>query len=149
MLPNTINYGINMVSWNFEQSGVIPYRVVRGKIEVLLITSRKKKKWIIPKGLVENGFTQQESAAKEALEEAGIEGFVHDKDVGEYRFEKWGGICVVKVFLLSVEKIHDTWLEAYVRKRKWFTIREAAESVEREKLRELIMGVPEFLFKNQ
>ena len=32
-----------------EQSGVIPYRIEDGQIEVMLITSSASKRWVIPK----------------------------------------------------------------------------------------------------
>ena len=41
-----------------EQSGVIPYRIQEGKIEILLITSLKKKRWIIPKGIIESDWLE-------------------------------------------------------------------------------------------
>lgn len=34
----------------FQQSGVIPYRINNDKIEVLLISIRKRQRWAIPKG---------------------------------------------------------------------------------------------------
>ena len=34
----------------FQQSGVIPYRINDGKVEVLLITTRSRQGWVIPKG---------------------------------------------------------------------------------------------------
>ena len=38
---------------HFDQSGVIPYRKKDGKTEVLLVTSIRKKNWIVPKGFIE------------------------------------------------------------------------------------------------
>ena len=49
------------------QSGVIPYRVREGQVEVLVITSSDGLRWVVPKGLVEPGMTAADSAAKEAL----------------------------------------------------------------------------------
>ena len=37
----------------YTQSAVIPYRERNGAIEVLMITSRKRKRWVIPKGVRE------------------------------------------------------------------------------------------------
>ena len=51
---------------------MIPYRIKgKKKVEVLLITSVKRKRWIIPKGYVEFNLSPFESAKKEAFEEAG------------------------------------------------------------------------------
>ena len=38
---------------HFDQSGVIPYRKKNNKVEVMLVTSIRRKKWIIPKGFIE------------------------------------------------------------------------------------------------
>jgi 8-oxo-dGTP pyrophosphatase MutT (NUDIX family) len=87
----------------FRQSGVIPYRRRRdGQLEVLLITSRRSAQWIVPKGLVEPDMTEQDSAAKEAREEAGVVGRVGTRVVGAFEYEKWGGVCHVSVFDLHV-----------------------------------------------
>ena len=64
----------------FRQSGVIPVLDDR----LVLITSRKSDRWIIPKGYVEKGLSPAESAAKEAYEEAGLIGVVHHKAAGNY-----------------------------------------------------------------
>ena len=42
-----------------EQSAVIPYRSREGQLEILLITSRNSKRWIIPKGIIEPNMTPQ------------------------------------------------------------------------------------------
>ncbi len=55
----------------FQQSGVIPYRIIEGKVEILLITTRKRQGWVIPKGGLCKGMSPHDSAAKEAWEEAG------------------------------------------------------------------------------
>ncbi|MGH2414042.1 MAG: NUDIX hydrolase, partial [Microcystaceae cyanobacterium] len=94
-----------------EQSGVIPYRISNKKIEVLLITSRKGKHWVIPKGIIEPNMTPQTSAAQEALEEAGILGEVLPTSIGSYTYNKWGGTCRVKVFLLRVDTLHSERVE--------------------------------------
>ncbi len=60
---------------NYHQSGVVPFRKKgKKKIEIFLITSVKKQRWIIPKGYVEFNLSAFESAKKEAIEEAGVLG---------------------------------------------------------------------------
>jgi len=120
-----------------EQSGVIPYRLRDGNIEVLLITSMSSKRWIIPKGLVEPGMTPQDSAAKEAGEEAGVIGEVLPTLMGTYDYRKWGGICRVEVFLMRVEMVLEDWLEAQYRKRRWCTVEEAVDSVREMELKDI------------
>ena len=131
--------------WMFNQSGVIPYRSRNGEIEVLLITSRKQKHWVIPKGIVEVPLTPQDSAAKEAWEEAGITGQVSQTPVGSYQYFKWGGTCHVEVFLLRVEAVLENWPEADLRTRRWLSVEAAAGQVEEQQLRQLLLSLPDFL----
>ena len=58
----------------YTQSAVIPFREQNGEFQVMLITSRKKKRWVIPKGVKEPELSAPASAANEAMEEAGIRG---------------------------------------------------------------------------
>ena len=60
--------------YDFTQSAILPYQKKNGKLEILLITSIRKKKWIIPKGFIEFNLSPFESAKKEAFEEAGVIG---------------------------------------------------------------------------
>jgi phosphohistidine phosphatase len=130
-------------SWFYKQSGVIPYRIVDDRVEVLLITSRRRGRWIIPKGIIDPGTTAAESAAKEAYEEAGIRGDISSAPIGTYRYEKWGGECLVEVFLLKVHTELETWPEADARQRRWMSITDAARTIEEPQLQELILAVPE------
>jgi 8-oxo-dGTP pyrophosphatase MutT (NUDIX family) len=133
------------LEWMFNQSGAIPYRHKDSELEVLLITSRKRKRWVIPKGIVEVPLTSQDSAAKEAWEEAGITGQVSLTPVGTYQYQKWGGTCQVQVYLLQVEQILENWPEAELRDRQWVSVEEAAKRVDEEQLKQMILALPELL----
>lgn len=133
--------------WFYNQSAVIPYRLVKSGIEILLITNRSRKRWIIPKGVIDPGLSARESAIKEAYEEAGIRGNISSEPFGEYRYDKWGDTCIVKVFLLEVQTIYEKWPEANMRTRRWMTPSEAAESVKESDLRKLIRSAQDSLDK--
>ena len=126
-------------AWWYRQSGVIAYRRKTDlvELEVLLITSKKRKRWIIPKGIIDPGLSPQESALKGAFEEAGIKGKIDDWSIGEYTREKWGGTCVIVVFLLEVTEMFDAWPESSVRKREWVRVQEAIRRVEEPQLQVL------------
>jgi 8-oxo-dGTP pyrophosphatase MutT (NUDIX family) len=115
-------------SW-YRQSGVVAVRVRDGAPQVLLVTSAGGKRWVIPKGIVEQGHSAASSAAKEAWEEAGATGRISRRMLGRYRYEKWNGVCTVLVYRLDVEELHRTWPEAHVRRRKWLTPAAAAKRV--------------------
>jgi 8-oxo-dGTP pyrophosphatase MutT (NUDIX family) len=135
--------------WFYKQSGVIPYRMTETGLEVLLITSRRRSRWIIPKGVVDLESTARESAGKEAYEEAGLLGDISPAPVGEYEYKKWGGMCAVIVYLLEVRTVLEKWPEAETRARRWLTVAEAAGLVEEPQLRKLILAVRDILRREQ
>ena len=109
----------------FKQSGVIP--VYKGK--VVLITASGSKRWIIPKGSIDWELSAQDSAAKEALEEAGIKGNVFSDEIGTYTYEKMGGRYKVRLYFMEVTKLKDKWEEDYFRKRKLVSPKQAIKKV--------------------
>jgi len=117
------------ITFNPKQSAVIPYRKAENKIEILLITSIKKKKWIVPKGAVAFNLTPFESAKKEAYEEAGIIGSNETYELGDYSVKKSSGKVIVKVFSLEVTEVLNKYPELNDRERKWFSSKEAANKV--------------------
>ncbi len=135
---------VQFPSYYYQQSAVLPIQGEGDALQLLLITSRTKKRWVIPKGVVDEGLTPKESAAKEALEEAGIEGDILPEQIGVYEYPKWGGTCQVKVFVMRVQTIHEQWLESF-RERVWLTCTEASQRVREEKLQEIIRQLPSFL----
>lgn len=105
-------------AWLFNQSAVIPYLLEDGNLKVVLITSNSSRHWVIPKGVIERDMTPSESAAKEALEEAGIIGETSEEVITEYHYDKWGGTCHVQVFPMRVTAVLDEWDEMHARKRE-------------------------------
>ena len=127
----------------YQQSGVIAYRMREGNIEVLLIKSRKGKRWVIPKGMIEPNLSAKESALHEAYEEAGIAGNVSEASIGFYDYKKWGGTCRVEVFVLHVQTILESWPEDYFRRRCWHTMEDAVRCIPQPELKVLIASLPE------
>jgi phosphohistidine phosphatase len=130
-------------AWIYRQSAVLPYRRHGEDLEVLLITSRRGKRWILPKGIVEPGLTAGASAAKEALEEAGVAGDPAEAPLGSYRYRKWGGTCDVEVYPFRVWTEMDDWAESGMRRRRWLSLSEALRRVEDERLRSIIARLPD------
>lgn len=117
-----------------NQSGVIPFFSKDGETKIVLVTSMETRQWIIPKGSIEKDMSPQESAAKEALEEAGVEGIVSDSIFSEYVYEKWGGIYHVKIYLLEVKQLFDKWDEMKMRNRKVVDLSEAIKIIKPDQL---------------
>lgn len=133
---------MNETDWMYRQSGIVPYRFEQDGLKILLITSRHQKRWIIPKGIVDYGFSPQESAENEAFEEAGIEGKIDPHPIAEYKFTKWGGEVTVKVFLFEVTQEFENWPESSFRQKKWVTIAEAERLVDLEGLKKILYNLP-------
>lgn len=124
-----------------RQSGVIPYRRQQGELQVLLITSRGGKSWVIPKGMVSPGQSPRASAEQEALEEAGVRGHVYRSPLGSYKYRKWGGVCDVEVYLMRVDDAVDHWPEGEIRQRRWMSVSAAEQHVNGALLRRMILNL--------
>lgn len=133
----------------FDQSGVVPFKLYNGSISILLITTRKNKRWVIPKGIIEQGFTPLESAIKEAVEEAGIRGRGYQRLLGVYNYPKWGGTCSVKVYPLEVNELLSDWEEEQFRERRWFYFEEVLNVIDDSGLRNIIATIPDLIHKLQ
>jgi 8-oxo-dGTP pyrophosphatase MutT (NUDIX family) len=100
-----------------HQSGVVPYEVKSKKVYYVLVTS-KSGKWIFPKGILEPNLSPSKSAETEAYEEAGITGQTDDSPFTQYTYDKWGGTCVVDMYLMRIDKVLDEWPEYRNRERR-------------------------------
>ena len=126
------------------QYGGIPVRRdAEGGVEVLLITSRETRRWVVPRGNPIAGLSPARSAAQEAYEEAGVVGDVRPEPLGRYRYDKRrrDGSLVpaeVEMFLMEVEGLAEVWPEMRVRERRWFRPDEAAAAVAEEELAQIL-----------
>ena len=121
-----------------DQSAVIPYRKHDdGTIEIMLVTTREGN-WTIPKGIIEDDLSPRSSAAKEALEEAGISGKVKKKKVGTYSYKKLGEGYFVKVYKMKVKKVFSKWDEEHFRERLWIPIKNVSKFIKHKNLLSII-----------
>ena len=110
--------------------------------EVLLVTSRETRRWVVPKGWPWRKHANHEAAAGEAWEEAGVRGSTNAVSIGTFTYEKRDGkkIRTLKVFvyLLEVTEEADTWPEVDQRRRAWFAANDAADLVDEPELKALL-----------
>ncbi|WP_173932968.1 NUDIX hydrolase [Chelativorans sp. Marseille-P2723] len=131
----------------YEQYGTLPWRVNRhGDIEILLITSRQHKRWIVPKGWLVSGRSQFLSAALEAFQEAGVIGEVYPHPIGDYKYTKaWDDGTFqnrrVTLFSLHVRGTLINWPERADRKRRWVTFEEALQLIAEPDLVRLLQKI--------
>ncbi|MCT7375220.1 NUDIX hydrolase [Chelativorans salis] len=125
------------------QAAALPWRREGEQIKVLLVTSRGTGRWVLPKGWPEGGESLDGTAAREAREEAGVEGSTAKTEIGRYLYGKETGSgltwrCEVAVFPLQVEREAKRWPEKKERTRRWVSPEEAAGMVQEPDLAELI-----------
>ena len=118
------------------QFAAIPYRIgADGHVEVLLLTSRETRRWVIPKGWPMRGRKPRDVAEREAFEEAGLVGeIIGKRPIGSYHYSKQldSGedlLCSVEVFLLRVDHQRAEWPEKGQRELRWVDPAQAAEMV--------------------
>jgi len=130
-----------------NQYAALPYRLdAKGDPEILLITSRERKRWVIPKGNPIPSFMNYETAAREAFEEAGVEGGIAIESIGSFRYLKRrrSGLevpALVTVYPLHVTRQAARWPERGQRELRWFAPADAAEAVEEPELKAIIASL--------
>ncbi|MBI4045516.1 MAG: NUDIX hydrolase [Devosia nanyangense] len=127
-----------------QQVAALPWRrCAGGEIEILLITSRTSRRWLIPKGWPIAGKSAAEAALQEAFEEAGVRGEANVVPFGSYRYEKLlkdGTLlpCQVTVYAMDVRQELDDWPELEERERRWLSLAEAAGMIHEPHLQRLL-----------
>ncbi|WP_439123317.1 NUDIX hydrolase [Marivita sp.] len=130
-----------------EQIAALPVRWDKtGKLRILMVTSRDRGRWVMPKGWQMDGKKPWRAAEIEALEEAGAIGFISDTPIGHYHYNKrmddgTNTHCRVTLYPMVVEKLKRRWKEREQRKRHWFSPKKAAKLVEEPELSELLRAV--------
>ena len=127
------------------QYAALPYRFTpAAALEILIVTTRRSRRWIIPKGWPIKGLRPPKAAAREAFEEAGVSGKVGMKSVGVFAYDKLmdeDGIevrCEVKVYPLLVERQSATWPEIEQRLVQWAEPAQAVALIKERGLKKLV-----------
>ncbi|TPL34212.1 NUDIX hydrolase [Mesorhizobium sp. B2-4-8] len=126
-----------------RQVAAIPFRLdQRGDIEVMLVTSRTTRRFIVPKGWPMKGKSGRKAATIEAQEEAGVLGKTLKQPAGTYsywkRLENRFVRVDVIVYLLEVTQELADWQEAKRRQRAWLAPADAAMLIDEPELSTLV-----------
>lgn len=105
-------------------AGGIVYRWRSNDFEFLLVRARDNPSlWVLPKGHIEDGESEEQTAAREVREEAGVTAHVEDR-IGVDAFEGPRGLVRAVYFLMRYE---DEARPDDDRERAWVTIPRAGE----------------------
>ncbi len=127
-----------------KQAGCLPVRLHKGKIQVLLVTSRYSAEWIAPKGNIDPGENSEEAAARECEEEAGVCGELVGC-LGKFDYARGGGVGRVKTYVLRVTSKIKPWPEKGERHRQWFSLDGSFKEVHRAEVLEMLRSLREAL----
>jgi 8-oxo-dGTP pyrophosphatase MutT (NUDIX family) len=127
------------------QYGALPYRFTpMAALEILIVTTRQTRRWIVPKGWPIKRLTPSKSAAREAFEEAGVRGKIGARAIGSFSYKKAAdetsaeADCEVKVFPLLVKSQSATWPESGERLIQWVEPVKAISLIREQELKSLI-----------
>jgi len=125
------------------QFAALCYRIVKDKVQILLVTSRGSGRWIVPKGWPMDGITPARAAMTEAWEEAGVEGRAIDVCLGLFSYTKVLGPenmlpCVAMIYPVRVSQLAVDYPEAGMRRRKWFSQKKAAKMLQEPELAQIV-----------
>ena len=125
------------------QSAAIPFRLDEAsRLSLLLITSRRKGRWVLPKGTV-SGMLPHASAAREAFAEGRRDRLNRGNTIRDILSAKegriWGAIDIpVHTFPMRVTVELQTWLEIDFRQRQWILAGQIIDMVKSAELRSLL-----------
>lgn len=125
------------------QVAALCYRVGDNGVEILLVTSRGRGHWILPKGWPKKRISSAQTALEEAFEEAGIQGRVLEAPIGKYHYtksSKSGALlnCVATVYEVVFSEMAKDFPEKGDRKVKWFSREDAAAAVSSPELAKIL-----------
>lgn len=129
-----------------RQVAAIPFRQdVDGNFEVMMVTSRTTKRFIVPKGWPMKGKSGRKAATIEAREEAGVLGKTLKEPAGSYSYWKRLETNFVRVdvvvYLLEVSEELSNWQEAKSRQRAWLKPQDAALLIDEPDLSTLMANL--------
>jgi len=124
------------------QVAALCYRMNGEDLEICMVTSRRSKRWILPKGWPMHKQTPAQAAATEAWEEAGVTGTAIDHCLGAYSYVKPLSRnptpVIVMVYPIEVDTVANKWPEKKQRKRKWVSPKKAAKKLTEPELSRIV-----------
>ncbi|MCP3395507.1 NUDIX hydrolase [Bradyrhizobium sp. CCGB12] len=125
-----------------KQFAALPFRLHNSKLRVMLITTRRKRRWSVPKGSPMRNKEPHLTAAVEAYEEAGLIGVTATRAMGSFKHRKWKGdrkrTMDVAVFPMKVHGQERWWPEKGQREAIWVSAEAATRLVHKAGLRRMI-----------
>jgi ADP-ribose pyrophosphatase YjhB (NUDIX family) len=125
------------------QVAALPYIELGSRIDILLVTSRRRGRWILPRGWPVEGKPFASASAREARQEAGAVGEISQVSIGDYSYNKrmeqgYRVPCRVYVYPLRVTHQCLDWREKAERNQRWSDITTASAIVRQQGLADFL-----------
>lgn len=126
--------------------GAIVYRIINGEIRYLIIKNKRSSNWGFPKGHMERGENEKETAYREVLEEAGI----HIRFLPDFRFKSEYSIQSriekkVIIFLATTDDVNTVIQREEIEEYMWLGFDKAMEALKFPNDRYLLRKAKEYL----
>ncbi|SRR6266508_2470126 len=133
-------------------SGGVVYRQTQDTIEIIIIAVGEKRRWQLPKGLVNRGENPDQTALREVREETGIDSILLDLiDKIEYWYYGQSGSKrirfhkVVHFYLLEFQSGNTEDHDQEVEEARWVEIDEAQELLAFKSEKEIVRKAKEMV----
>ncbi|MEM7523814.1 MAG: NUDIX hydrolase [Pseudomonadota bacterium] len=127
-----------------RQAAALCWRPATDGVEVLLVTTKRTRRWTPPKGGVMKGEDAADAAVREAWEEAGVVGEAAPDAIGAYDYLKllkdgrrWER-RTVDVFAVKVGEMAEDYPEEGQRSHCWVAPADAGGMVHERMLRQIV-----------
>lgn len=130
--------------------GAIVYRIINGQVRFLLIKNKRSANWGFPKGHMERGENEHETAFREVLEETGI----HARFLPDFRYKSEysiGGRIEKKViiFLATTDDTNTIIQREEIEEYLWLGFEKAMNSLKFPNDKFLLRKANEYLEKTE
>ena len=123
-----------------KSCGAIVYRKFHGNIELLLIKNQNGGHWSFPKGHVEEGETEEQTAIREIMQETGIEVMLDTSFRRVITYAPKKEITKDVIYFLAKAVTYDyTPQEEEIAQIKWVEINHAASILSYDNDRQLVV----------
>lgn len=133
-------------------SGGVVHRQIKSKIEIVIIAVGEKRRWQLPKGLVNRGENPEQTALREVREETGIDSILLDLiDKIEYWYYGQSGSQrirfhkVVHFYLLKFQSGNTEDHDQEVEEARWVEIDEAQTLLAFKSEKEIVAKAKEMI----
>lgn len=124
----------------FEKScGAVVYNIIGNNIEFLIIKHKNGEHWGFPKGHVEFGESENQTAIREISEETGLTVELIDEFIYRMKYSPKAGTIKEVVYFIALSKDRTVKCqESEISEYKWVALRDAVDLLTHENSRKLL-----------